>query len=332
MQELSTIFRLKPLEIEVYSKLFEKKDSSVKDLIKITEISQAKIYTILSILEEKGLVTSIPAETGRTRIYNAINPKKLHALQQAYIHELEVKSERSFKLLQQKFDRLHTRGVCQVKPTHFLITQKDFAISKIKEYISKAEKEIILIGVPIWLIDTLYEFLSITYHERDCNVELYVPDFEIIPTTYKKIEKFSPKIMRIPHSQLIEVNNKLYFNCEIIIDRKYMVGISYNEEYDIILNAFSGYNCISQCILPNLYNNLVKVDTKKPPIASKESRILNILKRKGQPLSKKDLSNQTGLSGQTLNKTLDKLVEMHKIKIYSEKIGKGRPRTAIELV
>ncbi|MHA1650033.1 MAG: TrmB family transcriptional regulator [Candidatus Helarchaeota archaeon] len=332
MEDLFTIFQLKPLEIEVYLKLFEKKDSTVKDIVKVTDISRAKIYNILSILEEKGLITSIPAKTGKTRVYNVVNPKNLYQLQRARLKELERKSEEIIMLLQEKFDKLYSKGLCQIKPTHFLITEKRWALSKIIEYVSRAKKEIILIGVPLWLIDHLFEFLLIAHNEKNCKIEIYLPDFEIIPSKYNKIKKFSPKVIKIPHYQFIEINQKLYLNCEMIVDRKYMISINYNKEYDVIIHAFSGINCITQCILPNLYQTLITINHKKPSVASKENRIIEVLKREGKRLSKKELSIQTGLSGHTLNKTLNKLLEQNKIKIIREKLGTGRPRITVQLV
>jgi len=332
MQESISYLGLKPLETEVYLKLFEKKDSTVKDIMKLTGISQAKIYSILKILEEKELITSSFAESGKTHIYNANNPQKLTQIQDTHLKDLKEKSEKLTELLQEKFDNLHSQGVCLVKPTHFLITDKDLAISKIKAYISQAEKEIICIGLPLWLIDEIYEFLSIAFLEKECNVEIYIPDFEIIPKQFLKIKHFAPKIIKIPHYQFIEVNGTPYFQCEMVIDRTYMVGISYNESYDVILNSFTGYNCITNCILPNLYQNLIVSDQKTPRTAPKESRILEILKKEEKPLSKKELSLNTGLSGQILNQTLTHLLESNKIRIVLSKYRKGRPRTEIQLV
>ena len=332
MQELISLFGLKPPETEVFLKLFEKKDSTVKDLMKLTEISQAKIYNILKILEEKELITSSLADSGKTRIYNVNNPQKLTTIQATHLKELKEKSEKLTNLLQEKYDNLHSEGVCLVKPTHFLITEKDLAVSKIKEYLTQAEKEIICIGLPLWLIDRIFEFLSTAFLERECYVEIYIPDFEIIPKQFLKIKHFSPKIIKIPHYQFIEVNGTPYFQCEIVVDRKYMLGISYSASYDVILNSFTGYNCITNCILPNLYQNLVVSEQTTPRMVPKESRVLEILKKEEKPLSKKELCSHTGLSGQILNQTLNRLLESNKIRIILSKYRKGRPRTEVQLI
>ncbi|MHA1270885.1 MAG: TrmB family transcriptional regulator [Candidatus Helarchaeota archaeon] len=332
MQIISKIFGLNNIEIEIYLKLFEKNNSTVKDLVKITDISQAKIYTILSTLEEKGLITSKLANVGKTKIYNAISPQKLDKLIKSNLNELQEKSDEIIYNLQQKFDQLHSKGVCQLKPTHFLITKKELALNKIKEYFSKAEREVIFIGVPLWLIDEFYDHLIFLKLEKQCNIEIYLPQFEVIPKQFNKLKIFSPKIIKIPHYQLIEINQEIYYNCEVIIDKKYLVAVSYNESFDIILNSFSGINCIKNCILPNLYHNLVISENELLKKVSKENRIIEILRKENKPLSKKELSIKAGLSGRTLNDILEKLVNINKISIYEQKSGKGRPRTEIKLI
>ena len=91
MQDFLSIFGLDLSEIEIFLKLFEFKNSTAKDLEKITDISKGKVYSILNILLEKGLVQEERGE-GKTKYYNAVNPDKLVELRNKLIKQIELEN------------------------------------------------------------------------------------------------------------------------------------------------------------------------------------------------------------------------------------------------
>lgn len=326
MESFLKLLNLNPQEISIYKELFNFKNISAKELEKQFNISRAKIYQILSKLEDKGLITS--NSDGKAKVYNVTDPERLVAFRNEIINDIQEKSDTALYELKEQYQQLHTKDVCLAKPTHFLMTNKNLALLKLKEYILKAETEIIFVGIPLWIIDEVIDLIKES-QDRGCIIKIFIADFEVIPKQYKEIKEFFPKLIRIPHHQIISVNGENYFNGQVLIDRKYMVGLTYNDEKNLLLQAFAGYNCINKCILPDLTGYLKEEEPIK--FSSKENIIVNTLKTMKQPISKKELSKITGLSGESLNILLEKLKQENKIIISLIKHGKGRPREEVSI-
>ncbi|MHA1377985.1 MAG: TrmB family transcriptional regulator [Candidatus Helarchaeota archaeon] len=326
MESFLGYFNLNLQEIKVYEELFNFKDVTVKELEALFEISKAKIYLILSKLEDKGLITS--KTDGKTKMYNVTDPNKLISLRNKIMDEIKEKSETAIYELNERYHKLHSKSHCLLKPTHFLFTNRNLSLLKLKEYIINAKKELIFSGVPLWIIDEVKDLIK-QAQDRGCIIKIFIADFEVIPKQYKVVKDFFPKLIKIPHYQVISVNGENYFNCEILVDRIYMVSLTYNDKQNLILQSFAGFNCINQCILPGLTKYLAKEEPIK--FSSKEKIILDTLKQVGKPMSKKELSSKTGLSGKSLNILLEKLQNENKIILELRKHGKGRPREEVSI-
>jgi len=326
MESFLELFNLNSQEIKVYRELFNFKDVTAKELEHRFEISRAKIYQILSKLEDKGLITSIL--DGKTRKYNVTDPEHLISFRNKIINEIQEKSETVIYELKERYQQLHSKSHCLLKPTHFLFTNKNLALLKLREYIINAQDELLFIGIPLWIIDEVKELIK-EAQDRGCIIKIFIADFEVIPKQYKEVKGFFPKLIKIPHYQIISVNGENYFNGQILVDRKYMVSLTYNDENNLILQAFAGINCIKQCILPELTQHMTNEEPLK--FSSKENVIIDTLKRARKPMSKKELSIKTGLSGKSLNTLLKKLQKENKIILELKKHGKGRPREEVSI-
>ncbi len=324
MESFLELFNLTSQEIEVYKELFNFKNITARDLENQFSISKAKIYQILSKLEDRGLIKS--SIEGKTKIYNVSDPEKLIEFRNKLMDDIQEKSETAIHELKERYQQLHSKSHCMLKPTHFLFTNKNLAFLKLREYIINARTEILFTGVPLWMIDEVRDIIK-QAQDRGCNVKIFIADFEVIPKQYKEVQEFFPKLIKIPHYQVISVNGEIYFNGQILVDRTYMISLTYNDDKNVILQSFAGFNCINQCILPDLTKYLAIEEPVK--FSSKENVIIDALKQACKPLSKKELSSKTGLSGKSLNTLLQKLQKENKIVLELKKHGKGRPREEV---
>lgn len=88
---------LKPRESKIYLTLLELKKGSVADLVRQTGLHRPTVYQALSVLQEKGLVTSSPK--GKQKVYLPESPKKLKRL----VDQLQVEFDDLIPELEETF-------------------------------------------------------------------------------------------------------------------------------------------------------------------------------------------------------------------------------------
>lgn len=118
-------------ESQAYYYLLTKGAMSASEIVKLSEVPQGRIYSVLQMLEDKGLVTMFP---GAIKKFKATDPKTAFSV----IIDLKKKEVEQANDLKKGLEQLYVNNTDNLQPSDYIqiLTSKSSQVSKFDEIIN----------------------------------------------------------------------------------------------------------------------------------------------------------------------------------------------------
>jgi sugar-specific transcriptional regulator TrmB len=200
-------------QARIYLELVKAKESTASDLCKATGVKDSRIYSILSELEQIGLVI---IQTSSPKIYMVVPlAEGLHNLQERLDKDFNKKKD-AIKELNLHLTPLFDSIVSIPSAIAFIIKSKKNVINKIHYELSKVEKEI-LIRFPGY--ELYFEFEPILLKLKEGGIEINAG------LCQRSIKRLKEESVQIPELSL-HICEKCCNCFYLMIDQNYLLSVS----------------------------------------------------------------------------------------------------------
>lgn len=215
-EQLLNLMRMAGLsqpQARVYLELIKVKESTASDLCKATGVKDSRIYSILSELEQIGLVL---VQSSSPKLYMVVPlAEGLHNLQERLDKDFNNKKE-AIKELNLRLTPLFDSIVSIPSAIAFIIKSKKNVINKVHYELSKVEKEV-LVRFPGH--ELYFEFEPVLLKLKEAGVEV---NAGLCQSSIKRLRDESEQIPELPLHICKKCCNCFY----LMIDQNYLLSVS----------------------------------------------------------------------------------------------------------
>lgn len=200
-------------QARVYLELVKVKESTARSLCKVTGVRDSRIYSILSELEQIGLVV---VQTSSPKLYMVIPlTEGLHKLQERLDKDFDRKKE-AIKELSLRLTPLFDSFVSIPSAIAFIIKGKKNVINKIYYELKKVEKEI-LIRFPSH--ELYFEFEPVLLKLQETGIEV---NAGLCQRSIKRLREESKQVPELPLHVCKQCCDCFY----LMIDQSFLLSVS----------------------------------------------------------------------------------------------------------
>ncbi len=323
---------LPDVQQRIYEQLLVSRRATIDTIKEITGLSYAQVQYNLRALEQRGLIAASKGE--KPRMFLAINPTTTLA---AILDE-------KYKTWQESIARLNTElrineqssGSCTRRVSFYHYTDHDLAIEYYRDLIREATKEIVMSAPPPLILrrleNSLHEAflkgipITIFYSTLDFDsVENYMGQvLDILKRVRVTVVETREKV-----TQLVRFNDVVVNMGVLLIDGVFLNSIVFKDDVVYHADGFYGQAFVEQA---KRFLDILTVEkriTENPvPVRS----VLDAIANQGFAKTR-DIGTASGISGETLRKILDYLVEQGMIAEEIVRTGQaGRPKKVYQVV
>lgn len=163
-------------------------------------------------------------------------------------------------------------------------------------------------------------------------MKIIFTEINIIPKQLEEFREFKVRFTKFNENRFLLDGQEMKVG-RFFIDSSDFGSLMFNDRGKISLSCMSAPGCAS-CVRSG-NNQFWEVCTEAPEIISvpgtRSRKLIRAILKPGRSLSKKEISNLTGLSGTQVKEAIEQMASEGVVKI-TRKRTKGRPRDSISLV
>ncbi|MBN2151120.1 MAG: hypothetical protein JW839_06745 [Candidatus Lokiarchaeota archaeon] len=323
---------LTPVQQHIYEHLLANRKATIDAIKNGTRLSYAQVQHNLRVLEKLGLVAGPLGK--KPRVFIPADPKtSLAAILEARYKDWQDSINRLDNELR---IRETTAGTCTRRVSFYHYTDPDLAIGHFHALIRDAAKEVTMSAPPPVLLRKLEPALHDAFL-RGVDITIYFSDLD-----FDELTEYIQRVLDIMRrtrvtvvqtrektTQLVRFNDVVMNMGVVLVDGVLLNSFVFKDDILWHANGFHGQAFVEQARKFLDVLNVEKKITENPaPVQS----VIDAIETRGL-MKTRDIGNSSGISGETLRKILDYLVEQGIVAETVEKSGKaGRPRKVYQVV